>query len=422
MSSKLPVLAVVYVLLSPNSATAQTIPWPQWGGPYRNFKVASPPLAESWPEAGPRTLWSRPLGDGYSAIVSDGSVLYTMYRKGGEEGAEETVIAVEAATGKTKWEHSYTAPLPSKMNPGHGPGPHATPLIAGGRLFTIGASGKLRAFDKQTGQALWARDVYNEFGLKRVGMKTDRGFSSSPLAYKETVILPLGGPGQAVAAFDQEDGGVVWKNQDFELSPSSPVLIENGGETQLVCFLATEVVGLDPESGELLWSYGHEIDYQINALTPVWGDDGLLFISTAYNGGSQMLRIPKPGTNKPVEQLWFTNRMKIHFGIAIRLGGIVYGSSGDFGPAFLTAIRAETGEILARQRGLAKAQMIFADGKFVMMAEDGTLALVRPKETGFEILSRAQVFDSRSWTVPTLVGTTLYVRDRSSMMALDLSP
>ena len=66
--------------------------------------------------------------------------------------------------------------------------------------------------------------------------------------------------------------------------------------------------------------------------------------------------------------------------------------------------------------------MIFADGKFVMMAEDGTLALVRPKETGFEILSRAQVFDSRSWTVPTLVGTTLYVRDRSSMMALDLSP
>ena len=181
-------------------------------------------------------------------------------------------------------------------------------------------------------------------------------------------------------------------------------------------------MGLDPEGGELLWSYSHEIDYQINALTPVWGNDGLLFISTAYNGGSQMLRIPKPGANKHVEQLWFTNRMKIHFGIAIRLGDVVYGSSGDFGPAFLTAIRASTGEILSRQRGLAKAQMIFADGKFIMMAEDGTLALARPTETGFEILSRAQIFDSRSWTVPTLVGTTLYVRDRSSMVALDLSP
>jgi outer membrane protein assembly factor BamB len=345
-----------------------------------------------------------------------------MYRKGGEQGAEETVIALEAATGKTKWEHRYSAPLPSKMNAGHGPGPHATPLIVRNRLFSIGATGKLRALDKQTGEVLWARDVYEEFGLKRVGMKTNRGYASSPLAYKDTLILPLGGPGQAVAAFDQKDGGVVWKNQNFELSPSSPVLIENGGETQLVCFLASEVVGLDPEGGELLWSYPHEIDYQINALTPVWGDDGLLFISTAYSGGSQMLRIPKPGANKQVEQLWFTKRMRIHFGIAIRLGDVIYGSSGDFGPAFLTAVRASTGEILSRQRGLAKAQMIFADGKFIMMAEDGTLALARPTQTGFEILSRAQIFDSRSWTVPTLVGTTLYVRDRSSIVALDLSP
>ncbi|MEE8201756.1 MAG: PQQ-binding-like beta-propeller repeat protein, partial [Candidatus Acidoferrales bacterium] len=165
--------------------------WLQWGGPNRDFKVSSPGLAESWPEEGPPRLWSRPLGEGYSAIVAENGVLYTMYRGSDPEALEkETVIALDADTGRTKWEYRYDAPFPEKMNRRYGPGPISTPLITGARLFTIGSTGKLHGLEKETGKLLWARDIYTEFAMQTVGMKTNRGYSSSPIAYEDTLILP----------------------------------------------------------------------------------------------------------------------------------------------------------------------------------------------------------------------------------------
>ena len=397
--------------------------WPQWGGPNRDFKVVSPALADSWPPEGPPKIWSRSLGDGYSAIVADQGVLYTMYYRSAPDGApQETVIAVDADSGKTKWEHQYDSPFPSEFKTDYGPGPNATPLIAGSRLFTVGSIAKFHAFDLETGKVLWSRDLYDEFDLKRLGMETHRGYSSSPIAYKDTVILPLGGRGQAVAAFDQKDGSLRWKAQDFKLTPSSPALIELDGQQQLVVFMSTEIAGLDPDNGDLLWSYPHKTEWDLNILTPVWGEDGLLFVSSAYDSGSRVVRLSRSDGKTAVENVWYSRRMRIHFGTAIRLGDIVYTSTGDFGPAFLMAVDVRTGKVLSRQRGLAKAQVIYADGKFILMGEDGTLAQATYSPEGFNIISKAQIFNSRSWTVPTLVGTRLYLRDRESMLALDLSP
>ena len=397
--------------------------WLQWGGPNRDFKVSSPGLAESWPEEGPPRLWSRPLGEGYSAIVAEDGVLYTMYRGSDPEALEkETVIALDADTGRTKWEYRYDAPFPEKMNRRYGPGPISTPLITGARLFTIGSTGKLHGLEKETGKMLWARDIYTEFAMQTVGMKTNRGYSSSPIAYEDTLILPVGGSGQAVAAFNQKDGSLVWKSQDFEIAPSSPILIEIDGHQQLVVFTASAIMGLDPKNGALFWSHPHKTDFDLNISTPLWDEDRLLFMSSAYDGGSRVLRLTRRGGETSAQEDWVSRRMRIHFGTAIRLGNIVYGSSGDFGPAFLMSVDVRTGEVLSRQRRMAKAQIIFADGKFLILDEDGTLALATPSTDGFKVISKAQVLDSLSWTVPTLVGTRLYLRDRNSMLALDLSP
>jgi hypothetical protein len=117
--------------------------WRQWGGPNRDFKVEATGLADAWPEGGPRTIWSRPLGVGHSAILAEDGRLYTMYRvgngrnKGGPWDAEESVIALDAATGRTLWEHKY----PSKLEDfSFGAGPHSTPLLVGDRLFTLGTN------------------------------------------------------------------------------------------------------------------------------------------------------------------------------------------------------------------------------------------------------------------------------------------
>lgn len=128
----------------------------------------------------------------------------------------------------------------------------------------------------------------------------------------------------------------------------------------------------------------------------------------------------RSGNKWVAKEAWANRRVRFHFGTAIRVGDFVYGSSGDFGPAFFTAINARTGEVAWQDRGLQRASFIFADGKFIIIDEDGTLALATPFPGGLNIEAKASVLKNRAWTAPTLVGTRLYIRDRQRMIALDL--
>ena len=400
--------------------------WRQWGGPTRNFMVPSGRLADHWPEAGPPVLWSRALGPGHSAILVDEGRLYTMYRAGngrakqGPWEAEETVVAVDAASGTTLWEHKY----PSRREDfSFGAGPHSTPLIVGDRLFTIGTNKQLFAFDKKTGRVLWSHDLIKEFNspelLIRPVVKT--GYGCSPIAYREMVICSVGGPGQSVMAFRQNDGAVVWKSGDFLTSEAPPILIDMGGRQQLVIFGGGTVNGLDPANGRVLWSHPHDPGNDLNCATPLFGPDNILFLSSAYRAGSRAIQLRQEGNVTHAEELWFTNRVRFMFLNAIRLGDYVYGTTGDFGPAFLTALDIKTGKAAWQHRGFGRASLLYADGKAIIMDEDGDLALATLAPEGVTILSEAKkVFDTTSWTVPTLVGQTLYARDREKMVALNL--
>jgi outer membrane protein assembly factor BamB len=400
--------------------------WRQWGGPTRNFMVPSTGLAESWPEAGPPVLWSRPLGPGHSAILADEGRLYTMYRAGngrakqGPWDAEETVVAMDAATGKTLWEHKY----PSRREDfSFGAGPHSTPLIVGDRLFTIGTNKQFFALDKKSGKVLWSHDLIKAFNSPELAIRpaVKSGYGCSPIAYRDTVICSVGGPGQAVMAFRQDTGAVVWKSGDFLTSEAAPILIEMAGRTQLVIFGGGTVNGLDPATGKVLWSTPHDPGNDINCVTPLFGPDNILFVSSAYRAGSRAIQLKQEGNATHAEELWFTNRVRFMFLNPIRIGDFVYGTTGDFGPAFLTALNIKTGQAAWQHRGFGRASLLHADNKTIVLDEDGDLALARLAPEGVTILSEAKkVFDTTSWTVPTLVGTTLYARDREKIVALDL--
>jgi len=400
------------LFLAAGSATAQSPDWPQWGGPNRNFKSEAKGLASNWPAAGPRQLWSRPLGEGYSAIVGDGDNLYTMYRV----GEKEIVIGLDAKTGRTNWEYSYDAPFLEGMDMSNGPGPNSTPLVVANYIFAVGVTGKLHCLDKRTGKAVWSRELWNE--LK--GTLIDTGYSCSPIAYRDTIILTVGGAGQAVMAFKQKDGTVAWKKQDFANAPSSPVLINVSGQDQLVVFMAPGPAGLDPLTGDLLWSYPHTTKFDLNISTPVWGEDNLLFVSSAYGVGSRALQLTRVGNQTNVKELWFSNRIRVHKDNAVRLGNYIYASSGDFGPAFFMAVEAKTGKVVWQERGLPKASFLCADDKFIILDEDGHLALATPSLTGLKVHARVELLKNNAWTVPTLLGTKLYIRDRKIMIALEL--
>jgi hypothetical protein len=121
-----------------------------------------------------------------------------------------------------------------------------------------------------------------------------------------------------------------------------------------------------------------------------------------------------------VQELWYQNRMRVHIGSVIRLGDFAVGSSGDFGPCPTAGIDLATGRILWQNREFARSTFVYADNKLVIMDEDGTLGLATASREGMKVLAKASILTNRAWTTPTLVGTTLYVRDRKNLVAFDL--
>jgi len=411
LQSKVIVLFAVLLLMR-TTALAQLSDWAQWGGPHRNFISDTKGLAPTWPATGPRRLWQRELGEGYSAIAVERGMLFTMYRK----GENEIAIALDAATGKTVWEYSYAAPFSPEYDMSNGPGPHATPLVSGNLVFTSGATGKLHCLDKKTGKLLWSHDLLSEFhGTLRVN-----GYSCSPLAYKDEIVMMVGGPSSSLVAFNRKDGSVLWKKHDFKNSTSSPIIINVDGQDQLVAFMWGEIVGVDPNNGNLLWTHAHPVDHGLNTSTPVWGPDNLLFMSSGYDGGSRVLKLSRAQDKTTVEEVWANRLMRIHFTNAIRVGDLIYGSSGDFGPAPFTAIDVKTGNVVWRHRSFPRASFLFADGRFIILDEDGHLLLATATAEGLTVTSKAELLSNKSWTAPSLSGTRLYLRDRKNVMAVEL--
>ena len=399
------------VLLAAVAAGTVSADWKQFGGPEVNFHVATKGLAPSWPESGPPVVWKRALGQGYSGITIANGVLYTMFRK----GSNEVVLAADAATGKTLWEHEYAAPFGSGMQMENGSGPHVTPLVTDQGVYTIGVLGKLLCLDTASGKVKWQIDLPAKFKMEL----SDRGYAASPIAYRDMLFV-RGGEGSTVIALRQTDGSVVWSRGDSGYSDATPVLGNVEGFDQLVIFAADRIAALNPLNGDEQWWHQHTTRYDLNISAPVWGEDDIVFCSSAYGTGSRGVQVRRVGDRVESEELWFNNQVRIHFTNAVRVGEYVYGTSGDFGPAPLTAIHAKTGEIAWRDRTFSKANLLYADGKLILLDEDGALGLATISPAGMKVLAKANLAATRHWTVPTLDGTRLYVRNEREMMALEL--
>jgi outer membrane protein assembly factor BamB len=390
----------------------RAVPWTQWGGPHRNFQTEATGLKDTWPAAGPRVVWKRPLGEGYSSPAVENGVLYTMYGKPGEE----VVLAASADTGKAIWERSNPMTFNSDARE-MGNGPYSTPLIVGDRVFTTGVAGRLQAFEKKTGKLLWTQELWADHG----GSRMMYGYASSPIAFRELVIVPVGGRGKALMAFQQADGKVAWSRNDFGNVYSSPLLINMQGLEQLVALLDGAVIGVNPHNGDLQWQVPFRADYSIAVATPVWGPDNLLFVSAEYNGGSKVIELQRSGMQTNAKEVWSSNRLRLHHGNAIRIGDAIYFcSGGKFSQPILSAVEIRTGKILWQQRSIQKATFVWADQKLITLDQDGNLMIAHPSPDGFKISAQAALMTNLSWTPPVLVGTRAYLRDRRNMMAVDL--
>jgi outer membrane protein assembly factor BamB len=402
-------------LLLPVAVFAEpTDNWTQWGGPGQDFRAPAADIADSWGEHGPRQLWSRELGDGYSTILVEDGRLYTMHRA----GDQEAVICMDAASGETLWEHRYD----HDASPGHvtqyGVGPRATPLIAGDRIYTIGVAGMMHSLDKETGDVVWAHNLWGEvFG----GNTRQHGYASSPIEYGDTVIALVGGEGKSIVAFNKLDGTVAWQSMSYQNSYGSPRILEIDGQEQLVAYMLGVVVGADPATGEELWSFPMDNQQQQNISPPVLVDGQYLFMSSVTEGSKGVKLSHRDDGKTDVQELWSSRKVRLHHVTSVAVGDWVYGSSGGGSPAFMAAVNVKTGEIPWRKRGFAKANTVYADGRVIVLDENGMLYLTTATPDDLTVHSEVELLDRVAWSAPTIVGSRMYVRDKARVMALDLS-
>ncbi|MHC4427427.1 MAG: PQQ-binding-like beta-propeller repeat protein [Planctomycetota bacterium] len=408
-------ILLLTILLPANAVLAED--WLSWGGPNGDFTVDVKGLTETWPESGPKQLWKRALGDGYSSILHKDGRLYTMYR----DGESEVVVALDAGTGKTLWEHRYPREPWPEMAPVFGVGPNATPLIVGDRIVSASIDGQLRCLDLATGKLQWKHDLPAEFG--RVKRVEEYGYSASPMEYRGTVIVHAGGDKAAMIAIDPKDGSILWKSEPGAVSYAQPTITTLAGKEQFLYFEPAGIVSLDPSTGKALWRAPIPVDNG-NHLTPmVKCDESHIWVSSQFlPAGGRLIEITASEDGKlQAEELLYEKRLRASHWTMIPIGDVVYGSTGGNDISFLTAFEWRTGKTIWRERGFHKAQALYADGKFLFIDENGLLAIARVSPEGMELLAKAQVTEADSWTLPTLVGTTLYARDRKNILALDLA-
>ncbi len=225
-----------------------------------------------------------------------------------------------------------------------------------------------------------------------------------------------------MVAYDPSNGKTVWKSAPGGVSYAPPLLTTLGGRDQYLYFSPQGAIGLDPATGKTLWF--HEMEYSNgNHLTGmVKCDDRHVWVGSQFpTGGGRLLEIAGKGDTWTAKQLWFETYLRASHWTAIRRGDYIYGSSGGNRVSLMTAFDWKTGKIAWRHRGFHKAQALFADDKLLFLDEGGNLSLARVSPEKFELLASAEVTDSVSWSLPTLVGTTLYLRDSEQILALDLA-
>ena len=400
----LPVL--VALALGAQTAVAD---WPQYLGTQRDGVYRGPALADTWGSGGPKVVWTKPVGQGFSGpVVADGRLI--LFHR---VGNSEMVQSLDARTGAEQWSYGYSTSYRDDF--GFDEGPRAVPVVANGIVYTFGAEGQLHAVSLTTGTRLWSEDTAGRF-------KVAKGFfgaAGSPLVEDGRVIANIGGKGAGIVAFDAKTGKVVWTATDDEASYSSGVAATIAGKRYAIFLTRAGLVGLDPATGTVQFQrrWRARQNASVNAATPLVAGD-LIFISAEYGPGAGALRLE--GTT--LTDLWTSNdALSNHYSTSVMRDGYLFGFHGrqEFGPSF-RAVELKTGRVRWSQDRFMAGSVILAGDRLLILRENGELVLAPASPDGFKPLARAQVLPETVRAFPALANGFLYARNEKTLVCLDL--
>ncbi|MEM7481225.1 MAG: PQQ-binding-like beta-propeller repeat protein [Acidobacteriota bacterium] len=398
----LALLSLLALCLAPTLAAED---WPRFRGPEGTGISAEAGLLDSWDEGGPKELWRRPLGRGFSGVSAVGNSLYTLFA----DRSGEYLVSLATADGSERWRYR----LDDLYADSQGDGPRSTPTVSDGVVYAYGAQSMLAAVDAESGKKIWSQDL-----KKSLGARPPRwGTSAQPVVDGDLLLVDVGGrDGASVAAFRKLTGVLVWSAGSDKAGYSMPLLVEVGGVRQAIFFTATQILAVRPQSGEVLWREPWSTSYNVNAAAPILVPPSRLFISSGYDTGSALFEIETEGDRASVRKVWDQRRMKNQFSSSVLYRGAIFG----FDNSILKAIDPATGEELWKARGFQHGSLTAADGKLFVLGEGGRLALVEATAEAYREISSVEPFKAKAWTVPTLADGVLYLRNESEIIALDV--
>jgi outer membrane protein assembly factor BamB len=383
--------------------------WPAFRGPNRDGVIPSVTIGTDWSTAPPKLLWHQRVGPAWSSVIVIGDLLFTQEQR----GPEETVVCYEASTGKEVWVHVDTARF---VGPPAGAGPRATPTFAGGRLFTLGATGILNCLDAATGARFWSRDVAAEAPAKPPMW----GYSSSPLVVEDKVIVFAGGDGDRnLLAYRTDSGELAWAARASHDSYSSPQLATIDGQRQCLLLGDHGLTAVDPATGNPLWQYGWVMAGAPRTVQPHVLGSSQVVAGTLSDPGVALVNVTHDGDQWKVSEVWSTTQMKPEFPDFVVHGGSIYGFDG----AIFCCLDQASGKRRWKGGRYGRGQVILLPEQSLLLviSEKGEIVLLAADSERHRELGRFRALAEKTWNHPVIAHGRLYVRNDEEMACFELA-
>lgn len=398
-------IAGLIALVAITPAATQSTEWNQWRGSGRDGVTNFVPPA-AWPER-PKQVWKVNAGIGHSSPVVSGNSVYLMSRV----GEQEVITSFDAATGARHWQQTYDAPY--QVNPaatGHGKGPKSTLLVDRGRVYALGISGTLSAFDAASGKPVWRHDFKKEFPTT----SPEFGTSMSPIVDGELLIAHVGGTEGAIVGFDRTTGAQKWSWKGDGPAYASPIIASFGGTRHLITQTKTNLVGLAPGDGRLLWKIPFTTEFEQNIITPVVAD-GLLIYAGISKPTTSVRLVQEGGAWKP-QQAWENPEIPMYMSAPVAAGGVLYGFTHRNRGQFF-AVDVKTGKTLwtSPPRQAENAALAAAGQVIIATTTEGELAVLRQGRTKFDLVKKYTVGESPIWAHPAFTPDGILIKDAETL-------
>lgn len=373
-----------------------------WRGQNQSGIYMETGLLDKWPASGPDILWDfSEIGIGFSSPAFANNLIYLS----GLEGSIGYIYAL-TESGQLKWKASYGDEWDKSYE-----GTRATPVIVGSELYILSGKGILSCMNAQNGKSIWQKEILEEYG----GRNIEWGFNETVVIHEDKLICTPGGTQHNVIALNRHSGKLIWttKGKGEKAAYCTPLLVKVGSRNLLVTHTENNILGIDADTGTLLWNYAHTNKYSIHPNTPLYRDNQV-FCFSGYGRGAVMLQLYQDG--KSASKIWASTTMNSRIGGAVDLNGKIY-LSGDKNREW-QCIDWKSGKVNYMTKDIGNGVVIAADGELYLYSQRGELALVKPGTTSFEVLSEAKVKlgSGQHWAHPVIDKGRLFVRHGETLI------